>query len=203
MLGRTPGRFDPDHFNNIDRVGNDKINPKAAELKKQATGSASKPSTSASTQAQQPAAPTQQGGISLALPGSAPITVGGAGSSASAPTSAPATTTPAPAQANTTPPLINQPITVNDPNTGKDVTFTSSAQQPAASPQQATQASSTPAKTTSSGSIVDYLAGSGQASDFASRSKMAAQYGIQNYKGTAEQNTQLLNKLKANEKMPQ
>jgi len=55
-------------------------------------------------------------------------------------------------------------------------------------------------KTQSSGSIVDYLAGSGQASDFATRSKMAAEYGIQNYKGTAEQNTQLLNKLKSGEK---
>ncbi len=54
-------------------------------------------------------------------------------------------------------------------------------------------------KTQSSGSVVDYLAGSGQESDFASRAKLAAQYGIQNYKGTAEQNTQLLNKLKSGE----
>lgn len=75
----------------------------------------------------------------------------------------------------------------------------------APTPQQSTQPAATKPATKSSdgGSIVNYLAASGQKSDFASRSKMAADYGIQNYKGTAEQNTQLLNKLKANEKMPQ
>ena len=53
------------------------------------------------------------------------------------------------------------------------------------------------------GSIVDYLAGKNQKFDKASRGKLAAQYGIQNYTGTAQQNTDLLNKLRANEKMPQ
>jgi hypothetical protein len=53
------------------------------------------------------------------------------------------------------------------------------------------------------GSIVDYLAGKNQAFDKASRGELAAQYGIQNYTGTAQQNTDLLNKLRANEKMTQ
>jgi hypothetical protein len=57
----------------------------------------------------------------------------------------------------------------------------------------------TPVQSTSQytgSSIVDYLKGAGQASDFASRSKLAQQYGIANYGGTAEQNTQLLNLLR-------
>jgi len=68
----------------------------------------------------------------------------------------------------------------------------------------------TPAKTgegsnkkqssSNNGSIVDYLAGKNQAFDKASRGKLAAQYGIQNYTGTAEQNTQLLKKLQSGEK---
>lgn len=45
-------------------------------------------------------------------------------------------------------------------------------------------------------SIVDYLGSVGQASDFTSRAKMALQAGIQNYTGTAQQNTQLLNTLR-------
>lgn len=45
-------------------------------------------------------------------------------------------------------------------------------------------------------SIVDYLASIGQPSDFATRQKLAQQMGIQNYTGTAEQNTQLLNAMR-------
>ena len=45
-------------------------------------------------------------------------------------------------------------------------------------------------------SIVDYLKSVGQASDYGSRATLAAQKGIANYTGTAEQNTQLLNMLK-------
>lgn len=45
-------------------------------------------------------------------------------------------------------------------------------------------------------SIVDYLNSTGQASDFKSRSVLAQQKGIQNYSGTAEQNTQLLGILR-------
>jgi LysM repeat protein len=44
-------------------------------------------------------------------------------------------------------------------------------------------------------SIVDYLKSIGQASDYSSRAKLAAQQGISNYTGTAQQNTQLLNAL--------
>jgi hypothetical protein len=41
-------------------------------------------------------------------------------------------------------------------------------------------------------SIVDYLKSSGQKSDYDSRSALATKYGIKNYTGSAEQNTQLL-----------
>ena len=45
-------------------------------------------------------------------------------------------------------------------------------------------------------SIVDYLKSIGQDSSFANRKKLAAQYGINNYSGTAAQNLELLNKLR-------
>ena len=45
-------------------------------------------------------------------------------------------------------------------------------------------------------SIVDYLSSLGKPTDFSSRTALANQMGIQNYTGTAEQNTQLLNKLR-------
>ncbi|WP_339148419.1 MULTISPECIES: LysM peptidoglycan-binding domain-containing protein [unclassified Sutcliffiella] len=45
-------------------------------------------------------------------------------------------------------------------------------------------------------SIVDYLNSIKQDSSFANREKLAKQHGIKNYKGTAAQNTQLLNKLR-------
>lgn len=63
-----------------------------------------------------------------------------------------------------------------------------------------------PAPETSSGnkkpnfntnSIVDFLNSVGEDSSFANRKKLAAKYDIKNYSGTAAQNTQLLNKLKA------
>lgn len=41
-------------------------------------------------------------------------------------------------------------------------------------------------------SVVDYMNANGQDSSYANRSKLATQYGIQNYSGTAAQNTQLL-----------
>ena len=46
-------------------------------------------------------------------------------------------------------------------------------------------------------SIVDYLKSVGQASDYASRATLAQKYGITNYAGDANQNTQLLNLVKA------
>lgn len=45
-------------------------------------------------------------------------------------------------------------------------------------------------------SVVDYLGSVGQASDFNSRANLATKYGITNYQGTADQNTQLLNYLR-------
>lgn len=45
-------------------------------------------------------------------------------------------------------------------------------------------------------SLVDYLKSVGQDSSFANRKKLAAQYGISNYTGTAAQNLDLLNKLR-------
>lgn len=57
-------------------------------------------------------------------------------------------------------------------------------------------APTTPTSSYTGGSIVDYLASVGQASDKASRAKLAEKNGIQNYQGTAAQNTQLLNILR-------
>jgi cell pole-organizing protein PopZ len=45
-------------------------------------------------------------------------------------------------------------------------------------------------------SIVDFLDQSGKPSDFESRKKLAQSLGIQNYTGTASQNTEMLNKLR-------
>lgn len=56
--------------------------------------------------------------------------------------------------------------------------------------------------TQQTGSIVDYLNSVGKPSDFASRSQLAAQYGIQGYTGTAEQNTQLLNAVRGSGQAP-
>src|SRR5690625_3102841 len=49
-------------------------------------------------------------------------------------------------------------------------------------------------------SVVDYLNAKGQDSSFSNRKKLAAKHGISNYKGTASQNTSLLNKLKGGSK---
>ncbi len=46
------------------------------------------------------------------------------------------------------------------------------------------------------GSIVTYLNSIGVNSSYSNRTKLAAQYGIKNYKGTAAQNTQLLRKMR-------
>lgn len=46
-------------------------------------------------------------------------------------------------------------------------------------------------------SIVDYLKSLGQDSSYNRRKELALQYGINNYSGTAQQNTDLLNKLKS------
>ncbi|MDN6342376.1 MAG: N-acetylmuramoyl-L-alanine amidase [Lactococcus lactis] len=46
-------------------------------------------------------------------------------------------------------------------------------------------------------SIVDYLVSIGKNTSFANRKKLAKQYGISNYKGTASQNKQLLNAMRS------
>ncbi|MFD1707809.1 DUF3597 family protein [Siminovitchia sediminis] len=46
------------------------------------------------------------------------------------------------------------------------------------------------------GSIVDYLKSIGEDSSFSNRKKLAEKYNINNYTGTAEQNTRLLQKLR-------
>ena len=48
-------------------------------------------------------------------------------------------------------------------------------------------------------SIVEYLNSLGQASDYGTRSSLASKYGIQNYVGSAAQNTQLLNILRGSQ----
>ena len=57
----------------------------------------------------------------------------------------------------------------------------------------------TPSKP-SSGSIVDYLNSQGKDSSFSARKKLANQYGIKNYTGTAKQNTDLLNAMHSGKK---
>lgn len=52
------------------------------------------------------------------------------------------------------------------------------------------------------GSIVDFLKLAGQGTDFNTRSQLATERGIANYQGTAEQNIELLTKLKAEAKTP-
>ncbi len=65
-----------------------------------------------------------------------------------------------------------------------------------------TPTSALPTSTYTGSSIVDYLKSTNQASDFTSRSKLASQYGITNYTGTASQNTELLNYLKTGTTVP-
>ena len=51
-------------------------------------------------------------------------------------------------------------------------------------------------------SIVDWMNANGMDSSFANRAKLAAQYGINNYTGTAAQNTQLLTMLRNQSSTP-
>ena len=75
----------------------------------------------------------------------------------------------------------------------KEITGSSSGSAP--KPSAPTQ--SAPSGSTYTGtSVVDYLKSIGQDSSFANRKKLATQYGISNYSGTAAQNLELLNKLK-------
>lgn len=68
---------------------------------------------------------------------------------------------------------------------------------PAAAPFAPLPAAPAAPATDTGGSVVDYLSGLGQPSDFTSRIKLAANYGIQNYTGTAAQNLGLLAALRS------
>ena len=96
--------------------------------------------------------------------------------------------------------LVNgQPLTVNEVRPGLfgelGYEYASGGPTSPTAPTTPTQPSQ-PASTYTGVSIVDYLKSVGQSSDYSSRSALAAQQGIQNYQGTAEQNTQLLNILR-------
>lgn len=60
-----------------------------------------------------------------------------------------------------------------------------------------TQANAAPVSSYIGPSIVDYLNSVGQPSSFAARAQLAQQMGIQNYSGTAAQNTQMLGALRS------
>lgn len=79
------------------------------------------------------------------------------------------------------------PVTQQQP---APVAKTPIVNQPTVTPPQGGQS------TYNGGSIVDYLASTGQSTDYASRVNLAKVYGIQNYTGTAEQNSALLGKLR-------
>ena len=53
-----------------------------------------------------------------------------------------------------------------------------------------------------SGSVVDYMKSKNMDASFGNREKLATQYGIKNYTGTASQNSQLLAELKAGKPKP-
>jgi len=81
----------------------------------------------------------------------------------------------------------------------RQATFAAAGQQPVAETPPGTAPTTppaAPASTYTGPSIVDYLASIGQPSDFASRALLAQKLGIQNYSGTAAQNTQMLDTLR-------
>lgn len=65
-----------------------------------------------------------------------------------------------------------------------------------AAPAPAASAAPTTPPAYNGASITDYLTSKGMPSDIASRTVLASQHGIDNYTGTAEQNTQLLNTMR-------
>lgn len=97
-----------------------------------------------------------------------------------APVATPAPTpTPPPVPVATPTPTPTAPATPAAPNTTSAMTSTYSKAAGYTGP-----------------SIVDFLSTAGQPSDYNSRSQLATKLGIQNYTGSATQNTQLLNMLK-------
>ncbi|MFC7364554.1 MULTISPECIES: N-acetylmuramoyl-L-alanine amidase [Bhargavaea] len=94
--------------------------------------------------------------------------------------------------ANTTCPGINMD-TVRARLAGGNVTHATTPSTPAVK-------SAVKPSTPSNGSIVDYLNKQGRDSSLAARKKLAAQYDIKGYTGTASQNLQLLGRLKSGAK---
>lgn len=92
------------------------------------------------------------------------------------------------------------PAVVAPPPVNTGLTYPTPAPAPAPAPAPVAQTQNqlySPAASYTGNSIVDFLSKAGQPSDFTSRTKLAQQYGITNYTGTAGQNTQLLGLLKA------
>ena len=206
-LGRIPGDYDPDSFENVDRPMNSQNRnlDKARKIKQGIVAgnnaAPQMPSTPTGNSgggisvggltipATKPSAPNSGGAVTAQMPtdpqGSSasnidvkiPADLGGGG------------TAPA---SEKTPLQVGGGISIGNPDAAQKT------------PAKTTEGGSNKKQPSSSGgSIVDYLAGKNQEFDKASRAKLAARYGIQNYTGTAQQNTDLLNKLKADEKMPQ
>lgn len=95
-------------------------------------------------------------------------------------------------------PALTSPTPITSPTLGLTNSAWSAAASNPANGTVTTKPLSTQSPSTYTGtSIVDYLTSTGKPSDFSSRTQLAAQYGIQNYTGTAEQNTQLLNLLRS------
>lgn len=119
---------------------------------------------------------------------------------APAPTETPTTTTPTPA------PDLNKPTpTTPAPKPATTTPQTPKPGTPAPQPVKAPEVpkpapvnttAPTPKSSYTGVSIVDYLKSVGQDFSKESRAKVAAEQGITNYAGTAEQNTQLLKKLR-------
>lgn len=123
---------------------------------------------------------------------------------APAPVKPVAPVTPAPAAqkpSSTVPPAQGQPNSPFPPTPTFQTTGTPTAPSPApaapAAPAAPVAAAPTPVKSTYAGSsLTDYLAANKQANSYADRVKLAKQNGINDYSGTADQNTALLKKLR-------
>lgn len=122
-------------------------------------------------------------------------TQSGTGTSYTAPASQ-AAASPAPQMSTPPAPGIGQtPVPQTNTATTQPATVQNQAPQPTAQPT-ATQPATQQAALTMppTGSVVDLLNGAGQDSSYAARQQLAQQYGIQNYQGTAAQNTELSQK---------
>lgn len=131
------------------------------------------------------------------------------------PASTPTQPTPAtdPATGQPTAPAPTTPTATNDNLPPAPTPVVATPDQPTATtpdPTATTPLIPTPGQSTATGgstgttyqgsSIVDYLKSVGQGSDFGSRTQLAKQYGIANYSGSAQQNTQLLNAIRSGSK---